>query len=272
MQLEIQTPPFFHGIITLLALYIACYFSGYILIWAVGFKTTGKIHREFTRLIAGYLALIFTFSIFITQGQTILLGLVIPLLFLIKKKNFLKGEKENPVPTGNIFIIHLLFFLIVFVSAFLHLYNPGTGNLIDPGYDCYVMARYCEHIVLSGEENIFIDWYVPASQGNSLYHYGDLWGGGFVGWFSGLKYFYGLYLVSIPFGIIIVCWAALSFIESLKIKTFWTNVFLSVSLIVLSPVSEYTQKAFQYLVNPSMISSYSLFIYPKLAIVAMLLL
>ena len=235
MQSALQAPPFFIGLISLLSLHLASWFFGYFLIRLSGISPNGKAHGEFTRLLIGYLGFLLVFSVFITAGATIMSGLIIPVLFLIKSGKNWKTGAAPELPSPTTIFTHILFLTFFFTLGYLAIYNPFTGTVVKSNVDQFVYARFCEHMLATGEENIFIDWFLPVAQGNSLYHYGDLWGGCLVAWLSGLNPFYGLSLVSSPFIFVIAAWGALSFLESVGLKNWVILVPLCGLIIFLSP-------------------------------------
>ena len=237
----LHPPSFLQGFFSLIALYLVSYTLGYILIGLFKVDSKAKIHREFSRLLIGFLFILFCYSIIITAGSTIMLGLLIPIIIVVVNKLYRTTEKSSFLPEKKIVFVHLFYLWLFFLVACLFNYNPISGNIIQAEGDDLIFGRYCEHLDLTGEENIYLDWFYPSDQGNSFYHYADLWGGAIVGRFSGLGYYFGLYFVSSTFFIIIASWAAFSFLESLGYTLNFVNTLVCSTLIVLTSITKFVQ-------------------------------
>ena len=272
MEFGLAPPPFFESILALLGLYVFSYCLGFFAFRLCGFFPKGEIHNEFSRLLTGFLLILLFFSIYKTKGSTVFTGLLVPFLFLALNKFFRGNEKSSFLPSLKILLIHIFFFFSIFFIQYFSNYNPFSGNILEAHIDKLAYGRYCEHIGITGEENLFLDWYLPLNQGNSFYHYIDLWGGVLGHAISGIGYYYGLALVSYSFSIILACWAAFSFLESFKYRISLLTAVLSLSVIFLSQLAEVIQPVFEAIVNPSRIYSETLSENPKLAFVSIFLL
>ena len=237
-----DTAPFLQSFFSLAGLYLFSYVVGFWGLRFTGFQTASRIHREFTRLFSGFVSIVLVYAIIKSGGNTVLLGLAIPLIFLFIQNRKKENSPYKFLPDWDLVGVHIFYLLFLFLVVYLRSYNPFTGNFNEQNIDEPIFGRFVEHLNLSGEENIFLDWYLPENQGNSFYHYFDLWGAALSGWFSGLGFYFGKYFVANPMAIILSCWAAFSFLESAGFKANLLNTLLTSSLVFFSPFNQLVQK------------------------------
>ncbi len=211
-------------LLTLCLLYVL----GSILLYFLKIKINGFYLQTFAKLLLGLTVFVVVTAMIYTKGLTIQV-LFLPLLFFLAYKYSKKTENTSIKTSYNFSNIAAIFLgiLCIFCFRFGQLYNFESNIPIAPHGDIIYYANCIDFLASFGNENSSVDYMNP--QGNSPYHYFELWFGVGVSRLFALNTALSLVLIIYSIGNILI-WlglcAILSSYKELKIIDIFFCLFL----------------------------------------------
>lgn len=163
--------------------YLLTYSIGHILTSIVRFPDRTVFLKEFTKVCTGLFAIITGYSILMTRGITINLGVLLLFIltfFWLKKNNYLRStsqirESLRLRPVLPYVFLQLLFLCIAFFILYIKVKHPLTGELYKAYSDFYCYSRNIQFLNQTGIESYYLDTYNGLAVPRALYHFGELW-------------------------------------------------------------------------------------------------
>jgi hypothetical protein len=134
--------------------------------------------KLFTFLLTGMVASVFFYSIIMTHGNTVFMGLLIPFGFIFSMLPSNKNKREGIIRSLKINYKILLPILIVLLMAnvynFYFLWDTKNNILKPPSPDQAFYARVADYINFTGTESSYLDYHNTANSA-SPFHFFEIW-------------------------------------------------------------------------------------------------
>ncbi|MFN5443932.1 MAG: hypothetical protein ACK48V_06850, partial [Crocinitomicaceae bacterium] len=231
--------------------YLIYFFAGLNLLYFIGHFIFNAIYKTkqtnsleiFTKLTFGSLAILIASSIYWTKGNTIFLGLIFPIYFLMRG-HIIKTSLELPTTLKQIGYLNLIATPIIICQLILYS-NWGEWNLLPIDVNNHAELSY---FFKQGFEskyaalNSLNAFNVPTK---SPYHYSDNWLTTFFHTIFPKTYIgYTMMYVVYPILFTVLLSGIVSILNSLKTKPL-TTLFFSLILLFLGPIdTDFTRKIF----------------------------
>jgi len=145
--------------------------------------------KLFAHLLCGIIVSVFFYSIAITQGNTVFMGLLIPGLFLFSLYNSKQKVSERLLKTltlpPTIIILCSIVLLAVCGYNLFFIWDTVHHNLVPPETDMVFYSRVSAYLNFSGIESSYLDYF--NANNPRPYHFFELWITALTGRFSGLN-------------------------------------------------------------------------------------
>lgn len=133
--------------------------------------------KLFSHLLCGIIVGVFIYSIIITRFNTIMIGLLIPFIFILSFNIRQIKKREKLLVTlfinGKIILLSILVLLLVCGYNLYFLWDIDKNILVPPEADKVFYARVCDYLNYSGHESAYLDY--SDFHHTTPYHYFELW-------------------------------------------------------------------------------------------------
>ncbi len=160
-----------------LVMLMILYLTGCLVTGLLGIRIASVRARTFIRLMTGLITIVFLTALWFTKGQTIMLGLLLPSLYILFEWRRspgakLKGawtisrEDLSALAKGMIPLLAILCFRFLF-------WNEHYGLTINYYTDVVFYQKLSHYLDIMGRESISMEYFLGG--GPSPYHYLELW-------------------------------------------------------------------------------------------------
>ncbi len=245
------------------------YSAGFFIERIFKLRFNGGFQSHFFRLLIGVFIVVFFVATISSSGNTVMLGLGIPLLyFLIKRKSLGKAETAIPAFSLSDFWILTLAGILIYSIHYLSIYNGGEYPVL-PDSDTLFYANVSNYISKFRTESLSLDFLNLGKHGCEPYHFFDIWMNTYCKDLLGSNPFLTFKFVVYPLSILIIFTGYCALAEQAGyrgIKTYaaaFLFLFFSGMYFSFFAESKYLAESVLYSYNP--------FSYPKLCFVYILL-
>ncbi len=211
-----------------LGVYLIClllfYIIGEFILYFLKVQINKAYTKLFSNLMVGLLVFVLIVAITATCGKTVLLGLLIPIVFIlnahfktIKSSYTEKNTWKLPALSTVIFLIILA---IGFYSLDFLVYAQADFLALKHGDDAFrAKVAYC--IINYGVETVHIEYLYPSENSVTPYHYLEIWLCAGVSYIFHLNFLLCYSMIAYSMGIMLSIIGFLAILETIKILTWF---------------------------------------------------